>query len=337
MDTQSQYPENTTSPAGQPAQGAPVPPAYAPPAYAPEPKKRMSTGSKWAIGIAAAFVVLVIVSCAGSIALLASGDSASFSMGDSIAVIRIDDTISGTSGVTPEDILDQLDQAMADDAVKAIVLRVDSGGGTVAASQEIMMEVRKVREIKPIVVSVGDICASGAYMVASQCDEIVAAPGSSVGSIGVISQVTNVQGLLDKLGIQFTTLTAGEYKDAGSPYRALTETETAMIQEELDAIYNLFIADVAEGRGMTEAEVRELATGWVWLGNEALELGLVDTIGNYNDAIDRAAELGGIAGEPNIVSYEYVDPFSGLLNDLMGLSAQKGLDADALQRSGLPQ
>lgn len=340
IDAPQQYPGQQAPQQQAPQQqayAAPAPGAYAPPTYAPEPKKKMSAGAKWAIGLAAAFVLIILASCVGSVLLLSAGDSTSFSVGDSIAVIHIDDTISGTSGITPEGILDQLDQAMDDDAVKAIVLRVDSGGGTVAASQEIMLEVRRVREVKPIVVSVGDICASGAYMIASQCDEIVAAPGSSVGRIGVISQVTNVQELLSKLGIQFTTLTAGEYKDAGSPYRSLTPEETAMLQAELDAIYEEFIADVAEGRGLPEEKVREMATGWVWLGNEALEMGLIDSIGNYNDAIARAAELGGIEGDPNIVSYDYVDPFAGLLDDLMGLSASKGLDADALQRSGLPQ
>jgi protease-4 len=198
--------------------------------------------------------------------------------------------------------------------------------------------VQRASEEKPVVASVGDICASGGYMVASQCDEIVASPGSSVGSIGVIMEVANVEELLNKVGVSFTTLTQGEYKDAGSAFRSLTETETAMLNEQMAIVYDQFIADVAEGRDLSESDVRELATGWVWLGSEAIDLGLVDSLGNYNDAVDRAAELGGIEGEPNMVSYEYVDPFAGLFSELLGIaSPTQGLDADALRRLGLPR
>jgi protease-4 len=298
----------------------------------------MSRGAKWAIGLAIGFVLLVCVSCAVSAALLGDG-SGSLSFGDAIAVIHIDGVIQGGSSGNgePEYIMSQLDEALADTSVKAILLRIDSPGGTVAASQEIMLAVRRASEEKPVVASVGDICASGGYMVASQCDEIVASPGSSVGSIGVIMEVANIQELLDKVGISFTTLTTGEFKDAGSPYRELTETERAMLDAQLKIVYEQFIGDVAEGRGMTEADVRELATGWVWLGSEAEELGLIDSLGNYDDAIDRAAELGGIEGTPRLVSYEYVDPFAGLFESLIGLKGADQLDPDALRRISLPK
>jgi len=336
--------DGQTDARNQPEQ--PAAPAYAqpqvyqaaPPAQQPVEKKRMSAGARWAIGLTIGFVVLVLGSCVLSVVLLAASDSSTFALGDSVAVIHIDDAIAGTQGITPEYILDQLDQAMSDDSVKAIVLRMDSPGGTVAASQEIMMAVRRVSEEKPVVTSVGDICASGAYMVASQGDEIIAAPGSTVGSIGVIMQLVNAEGLLDKVGLEFITLTQGEYKDAGSYSRSLTETETAMLNDQMAAIYDQFIADVAEGRGMRESEVRELATGWAWLGSEAFDLGLIDSIGNYDDAIARAAELGGIDGEPNIVSYEYVDPFAGLYSDLLGIiSSGEDIDAEAVRRLSLPR
>jgi protease-4 len=297
----------------------------------------MSAGAKWAIGLGIAFVLLTCVSCAFSVALL-SGEG-SFSLGDSVAVIHLDGVIQGGSAGdgSPEYFIDQLDQALEDDRVKSILLRIDSPGGTVAASQEIMLAVRRASEQKPVVASVGDICASGGYMVAAQCDEIVASPGSAVGSIGVIMEVANIEELLSKVGVSFTTLTSGEYKDAGSPYRNLTETETAMLNEQLAIVYDQFIADVAEGRGMDEADVRKLATGWVWLGSEALDLGLIDSLGNYSDAVDRAAELGGIEGEPKMVSYEYVDPFAGLYESLLGLKAPQNLDAESLRRLGLPR
>ena len=333
MDTSSQYPEGASQ---QPVYASPQA-AY--PAQAPAPKKKMSAGAKWAIGLGIGFVVLTLFSCVATAALLGS-ESGSFAMGDSVALIHINDVIQGSGGGTgdPEYVLDQIAQALDDDSVKAIVLRIDSPGGTVAASQEITLAVRRASEEKPIVTSVGDVCASGAYMVAAQTDEIIASPGSTVGSIGVIMEVANVEELLNKVGISFTTLTYGEYKDAGSMYRSLTETETAMLNAELETIGDQFIADVAEGRGMSEAEVRELATGWAWVGSEALELGLIDSLGNYDDAIDRAAELGGIEGDPYIVSYEYVDPFAGLYDDLLGIiSDANGIDAESLQRITLPR
>ncbi len=330
MESSTPYTDPAPAVAGYPA----YPPSQ------PVPKKRMSTGAKWAIGLGIAFIALMILSCIASVVLLGSSTGSSLVTGDSIAVIHIEDTIQGGSvgSGSPEYVLDQIDQALADDNVKSILLRMDSPGGTVAASQEIMLAVRRASEEKPVVTSVGDICASGAYMVASQTDEIVASPGSTVGSIGVIMEVANIEELLGKVGVSFTTLTQGEYKDAGSPYRPLTEAETAMLNEQMALIQDQFIADVAEGRGMTEEEVRELATGWAWLGSEALDLGLIDSLGNYDDAIDRAAELGGIEGEPNLVNYEYVDPLAGFYSSLLGiLSPADNVDAESLRRISLPK
>ena len=174
---------------------------------------------------------------------------------------------------------------------------------------------------KPVVVSISDVGASGAYMIASKTDLIIATPTSAVGSIGVISQTPNVSGLLEKLGIEFTTLTAGKYKDAGSMYRSLTPTETAMIQTEIDFAYEEFIRIVAEGRGLEESEVRDMATGWAWSGSEAMEMGLVDELGTYNYALDRAAELGGIDGGYDVVDYDYLD-YSSFVRNLIGLTDQ---------------
>lgn len=339
MDTTDQTPAPQPTP--QPAASAApqYPPPYQP-GYAP-PKKKMSTGAKWAIGIAIAVLLLLCGSCALGAALL-GGDTSTLATGDSIAEIHIDGTIQGGgasySNGSPEYILSQIEGAVDDDSVKAILLRIDSPGGTVAASQEIMLAVRRANEKKPVVTSVGDVCASGAYMVASQSTEIVALPGSSVGSIGVIMEVANVEELLNKVGISFTTLHEGEYKDAGSMYRSLTETETAMLNEQLAVVYDEFIADVAKGRKMDEAEVRKLATGWVWLGSEAIDLGLIDSIGNYDDAVKRAGELGGIKGKPNIVTFEYSDPITSFLSSLIGVfSPRDALDTETLERISLPR
>jgi protease-4 len=320
-----------------------VPPVPASPASAPAPKPRMSAGAKWAIGLGVAFVALIFFSCAGLAYLGLADSGSSVALGDSIAVIHIDGVIAGTGSVydgvvTPEYVLDQLDQALADDSVKAILLRIDSPGGTVAASQEISMAVSRASEEKPVVASIGDIGASGAYMVASQCDSIVAAPGSMVGSIGVIMEIPNVSGLLDKLGVEFTVLTEGELKDVGSPYRSATPTETALLQEQMGLAYDDFIGRVAEGRGLDEAEVRELATGWAWLGSEAVDLGLADRLGNWDDAVEEASSLGGIDGEPNLVTFEPTYSVEDLLLSLIGLTSRDlTSEADSLRRLGLPK
>ncbi|MCJ7727181.1 MAG: signal peptide peptidase SppA, partial [Actinobacteria bacterium] len=182
-------------------------------------------------------------------------------------------------------------------------------------------EIKKME--KPVVVSVSDTCASGAYYVASAADRIIANRSSSVGSIGVIMQIPNYEDLYEKLGLKYTTIKQGKYKDIGSPDRPLTKEEMKLLEAQLKEIYRQFISDVAEARSMDVSEVEELATGWVFLGTEALELGLIDEIGNYKDAINIAAELGGIKGEPIVIrqkiSYSLMDLILGYyLNSAIG-------------------
>jgi len=314
-DTGGMPPSESRAPAPQ----GPVPDAS---------QTRTGAGWKWLAISMIVVAFLLFGCCALSVFALMPFDS-TMALGDSIALIHVDGVIAGTGSrvdgyITPEGMLDQLNRASADPSVKAILLRVDSPGGTVAASQEIAMEVARLD--KPVVISIGDVGASGAYMVSSQADLIVAAPTSAVGSIGVISEIPNLAGLLEKVGVEFTVLTAGEYKDAGSPWRSLTETETALIQEEIDFAYEEFIRIVAEGRDLDEADVREMATGWAWSGAEAMEMGLVDELGTYNDALDRAADLGGIEGDYEIVTYDEYD-YADLLYSLIGLK-------DGLSRIG---
>lgn len=338
--TPSNGPEPSAAPPAEAGLSAPTDTAARP---VPEPKRKrgLSKGAKWAIGITLVVGLLIIGSCA-LIPFIALPEPP-VPIGDSIALIHLEGVIAGTGTsydgiVTPEYILDQLDQALNDDQVKAILLRVDSPGGTVAASQEIALAVRRASIDKPVVVSVGDMCASGAYMVASQADSIVASPGSAVGSIGVIMEIPNIGGLLDKLGVEFTVLTEGELKDVGNPYRSVTATETTLLKAQMKIAYEQFIADVAKGRGMDEDEVRELATGWVWLGSEAKELGLIDKTGNYDDALREAINLGGIEGTPNIVTYEPEYTVTDLISDLIGLQSRSSLaDADSLRRMALPR
>lgn len=306
------HPQYTT-----PVAPGPVP---LPPLVAPAPKPR----SPWR-WVALFAVVLLLLGCCGLPMLAAFrymiGGSATSLTSDSIALIHIDDTIAGTGTLaTPESFADQFGAAEDDDAVKAIVLRIDSPGGTVAASQEIASYVAASE--KPVVVSVGDICASGAYMVASQADQIVAMPGSSVGSIGVIMQIPNLEGLMDKLGVDFQVLIAGERKDEGSPYRALTPEEIAAFQGDLDTIHTQFIDLVAEGRGLPSADVRALATGETYLGSRAVDLGLIDEIGTLDDTYEVAADLGGIEGTYDVVSFDApVDLISNIFSSMFGLAS----------------
>ncbi len=325
-----------------PVTSRPAVPSALPPA-GDAPPSRPGRGRAWVwwtLGICAGLLLLV-TACVLPFAML-FGDGtdmfASSGFGKSVAVMHIDGVIAGTGSpvdgyITPESFKDLLDQAEEDDAVKAIVLRVDSPGGTVAASEEIAAYVKACS--KPVVVSVGDVNASGAYMVSSQADEIWAMPGSAVGSIGVIAEIPNVSGLLDKLGVEFQVITAGKYKDAGSPYRPLTKEEQALIQGEVDDAYDQFIEIVADGRDMPRSEVESLATGWAWNGDRAKELGLVDKIGTYEDALDAAAKRGGIEGDYDVTTYE--DQFQDLFGSLLGIVRR--LDQlDALsqgQESGL--
>lgn len=301
-------------------------PATAAPQYstasAPAPTPAPARAGRWLWPVFAFSVLIGITACGWLVWAAGTADMGSVGLGDAIAVIPIDGVIAGTGGtgvITPEGFREQLNLALDDDMVKAIVLRVDSPGGTVAASEEISMYVKA--SDKPVVVSVGDVDASGAYMVSSQADEIIALPGSAVGSIGVIMEIPNVAGLLDKLGVEFTVITAGKYKDAGSPYRPLTATETALIQGSVDEVYLQFIDIVAEGRGMERSEVESLATGWAWNGTEAKRLGLVDEIGTFDDALEAAADLGKIEGEYETIYYDEPQ-FEDLLGSVIGLTRQ---------------
>lgn len=272
---------------------------------------RWSTGKIVGIVFLCIFVLFIFSGGCFFIGLLTGSlGGTSYALGDSVYEIRLEGVISaekysglfGVVTVTPEKIISQLDEARKNPNVKAILIRVNSPGGSAAASQEIYEELKKVE--KPVVVSVSEVCASGAYYVASAADRIIANRSSSVGSIGVIMQIPNFEDLYEKLGIKYTTIKQGKFKDVGSPDRPITEEEIRLLEVQLKEIYRQFITDVAEARNMDAGEVEELATGWVFLGTEALELGLIDGIGNYKDAINIAAELGGIKGEPNVIRQE---------------------------------
>jgi len=233
------------------------------------------------------------------------------------------------STITPDLVSNYLAKAESDMAVKAIVFRIESPGGEIVPCQEILWEIERVKETKIIVVSMGGMAASGGYYISTKADKIVALPTTMTGSIGVISQVTNIEGLLDKLGIQIETFKGGKYKDMYRGFREMTLEEEEIVQRMIDEYYESFIDVVAEGRGLSREEVRNLATGQIYTGAEAKELGLVDELGDLNTAIDLAAELAGI--EVPIVDY-YQPPaltlwsllgfVSAIQARISGLSAQ---------------
>ncbi len=244
----------------------------------------------------------------------------------SIALIRIEGEISASQesirGVAPERIIKQLRWAEENDNVKAILLRINSPGGTAAASQEIFTELRRAK--KPVVASIADIGASGAYWIACGADRIIASPSSAVGSIGVIITLPNLKGLLDKLGVTYIVITKGKYKDIGNPARPLTEEEKKVLDEQAGMIYRDFIENVAESRNLSLDEAERYATGLTYLGSQAKEMGLVDQLGNYTDAVKLAAKMGKIKGEPEIEEYE--EPFDlRYLRDIFTLM-KSGID-----------
>lgn len=207
--------------------------------------------------------------------------------------------ISGGGGITPDFVRHELQKADEDESVKAIILKIDSPGGAVGASQEIAELIRE--EKKPVVVFAGDEVASGAYYISSQAKKIVAKPGSLVGSIGVISQVPDLSGLYDKLGIKMQTIKSGKNKDMFE--RVLTPEEHQKFQAMSDELYGQFIDDVARGRKLKRDKVTELATGEVFPATIAKKYGLVDEIGGYQTAVDTAAKLAHIKN-PEVVEYE---------------------------------
>ena len=287
---------------------------------------RLSTGKIVGIVILCVFVLFIFSAGCFLIGLFSrSFGSTTYGAGDSVYEIRLEGVISaeqysgllGGETVTPEYIIGQLDAAEKNPGVKAILIRVNSPGGSPSASQEIYEEIMKME--KPVVVSVSETCASGAYYISSAADRIIANRSSSVGSIGVIMQIPNYEDLYEKLGIKYTTIKEGKYKDIGSSDRPITAEERKLLEAQVKEIYRQFISDVAEARDMEISKVEELATGWVFLGTEALDLGLIDGIGNYKDAIDIAAELGGIEGEPVVIrqetSYSLMDMILGYFTD----------------------
>jgi protease-4 len=218
--------------------------------------------------------------------------------GDKIAVVEIKGII-----IDSKRVLENLKRFAEDRNIKGIILRIDSPGGAVAPSQEIYSEVRNIQKAgeKSIVASFGNVAASGGYYVAAATERIVSNPGTITGSIGVIMEMSNIEKLLEKVGIESYVIKSGKFKDIGSPTRPMTEDERIVIQNVLDDVYMQFIEDVAKARGMELEKVRQIANGSIFSGRQALGLGLVDQLGSFQDAVDLTKELAGIEGDPTLI------------------------------------
>ena len=236
---------------------------------------------------------IILLSAIFSTMLTFSGKTTTpFELGDKVGVVKIEGAIMDAG-----DTVDQLKTFRENPSIKAIVVRVDSPGGGVGPSQEIYREIRKTSEKKKVVASMGALAASGGYYVASAADSIMANPGTITGSIGVIMSYTNLEDLFGKIGLSPVVIKSGQYKDIASPVRKMSDEERALLQAFADDLHDQFINDVAEGRGMDAGEVRKIADGRIFSGKRAKELGLIDQLGNLEDAINMAGRLAGIKGK----------------------------------------
>jgi protease-4 len=195
----------------------------------------------------------------------------------------------------------QLRYFLKQDSVRVVVLRVDSPGGIVAPSQEIYSEVKKFAARKKIIVSMGSLAASGGYYISAPATMIYANPGSITASIGVILKLSNIESLMDKIGIKSYTLKTGKYKDSGSPVRQFSAEDRAMLQSVIDNTHQQFVRAVAEGRKLPLEDVRKIADGRILSGEQAKEHRLVDRLGTLQDAIEEAGKLAGIKGDPELL------------------------------------
>ncbi|RJQ51799.1 MAG: signal peptide peptidase SppA [Nitrospiraceae bacterium] len=240
------------------------------------------------------------------------------SLGDKVALVRVTGVI-----VDSTDIIEELKEYAKDNSIKAVILRIDSPGGAVAPSQEIYEEVLKIKEKKKVVVSMGTVAASGGYYISAPADKIVANAGTLTGSIGVIMEIPNISGLMQKIGVETQVIKSGEHKDIASVFKSLKPEEKQILQEVLDDVHSQFIQAVSEGRGMDFEEIKKLADGRIFTGRMAKEAGLVDELGNLQDAIMLAGRLTGIKGEPEVVQKKEE---TGVLDLLKGKFAGKLMD-----------
>ncbi len=262
-----------------------------------------SSTNKWFWGIFLSIIFIGLVFAGIGFLVLASaiksGGSEYYSRGsgDKIAIVEINDVI-----MTSENTVEQIKKYREDKSIKAIIVRINTPGGGVAASQEIYEEVKKTRESgKVIVVSMGSIAASGGYYISCGSSLIVANPGTLTGSIGVIAEFITMKDLADKIGLKENVFKSGELKDAGNPFRDINDKDKAYFQDVVDNSFGQFLDVVSKERKIDKEKLLPNANGRVFTGLQAKELGLIDSLGTFEDAIRITSKMAGIEGEPRIV------------------------------------
>lgn len=244
-------------------------------------------------------ILAVLLFIAGVIAVLSVVGlmgSDRFTMEDGVGLVEVKGVITD-----PQETVKQLYDFKKNDRVKAIVLRVDSPGGVVGPSQEIYEAVRKVNASKKIIVSMGSVAASGGYYISAPATTIYANPGTITGSIGVLMKLSNIEGLMGKVGMKSFTLKTGQFKDSGSPFRAMTPEERQVLQGVIDNTHQQFVKAVAAGRKLPVDNVARIADGRILSGEQARDLKLVDKLGTLRDAVEEAGRLGGVTGDPVVI------------------------------------
>lgn len=282
----------------------------------------------------AAFIISIVS------AFLVTRHARNFALGEKVALIRIHGTISlsddaglfGEDRATPRALTETLERAEGDGSVKAILVEINSPGGSVVASEEMAIAIKEAK--KPVVCWLGEIATSGGYYIASACDLIVADRATITGSLGVLSVFPEYSRLLEKIGVNMTVVKAGEFKDFSSGFRPMTEEERRMMEEVVEETYETFLADVAANRNLSLDRLRTMAEGRIYTGQKAKELGLVDEIGSRRDAVDWASKLGGIKGTPSVVEYRrgtFLREFVGAAAEGLGYGLAKGIVENSLR------
>jgi len=241
-------------------------------------------------------ILFIVFLFAIFLTLFLSGQKGALPLGDKIAVIPIEGTITDSRSIC-----EKIIQYRKSRRVKGIVLRINSPGGGVGPSQEIFEEVVRCNEVKKVVASMASIATSGGYYIACGAEKIIANPGTITGSIGVLVHVPNIERLLDKIGMSHEVIKSGKHKDMGSITRKMTDEESRLLQEVIDDVYDQFVNAVSERRGIPKEKVMAISDGRIFSGQQALKLGLLDHLGNLQDAIDLATKLAGIEGEPTVI------------------------------------
>jgi len=244
-------------------------------------------------------IILAIALVLGSVMVIALNTlfpTSDLFFTEKIGVISVEGTISASQTVTS-----QLVKYRKDKAIKAIILKINSPGGTIAPTQEIYREIQKTIPVKKVVAAMGTVAASGGYYIAAAANKIVANPGTITGSIGVIMEFVRVEELLNKIGVDLEIMKSGEFKDIGSPDRKLTKREREILDAMIMDMQKQFVEAIVRGRSLSLDKVQAIADGRIFSGAQAKELGLVDFLGNFQDAVEITKELAGIKGDVTLV------------------------------------